>query len=272
MPIIRFSDEYEALAELHGKSAQSLRDRDAGRDVYRLSCMTPEGRLVGSLTEYHRPDDRRFMRHVGDERASLVAFAQAELQAPVYVNVPNEAVATWEALGFEVEVAQEAFRLRFDAVLPRLRRATVPADFTLQAANVVDEERLFVLDNHVRNDMPGCDGWRGDRAMLHDELRDVPFFDPAGYLVGVHEPSGRYAGLIRVWRNPGEPRLGAIGVHRDFRSTRIGAALLRSGLEAAATWGSETFTSETSLSNGVIYPRLSRGVSLGTMHQMVRQP
>lgn len=117
MPIIRFSDEYEALAELHGKSAQSLRDRDAGRDVYRLACTTPEGRMVGSLTEYHGPDDRRFMRHVGDERAALVTFAQAELQAPVYVNVPNEAVATWEALGFGVEVAQEAFRLRFDAVL-----------------------------------------------------------------------------------------------------------------------------------------------------------
>lgn len=271
MEVVRFTDEYEALADLHGKTAQSLRDRDVGRDVYRWISVAPEGRLVGSLTQYHRPDDRRFMRHVGDESESLVEFAQAELQVPVYVNVPAEDASTWEALGFETEMVQEAFRLRFDQVLPRLRRASVPADFTLQSANAVDEDRLFVLDNHVRNDMPGCDGWRGDRSMLHDELRDVPVFDPAGYLVGVHEPTGRYAGLIRVWRNPGEPRLGAIGVHRDFRSTRIGAALLRFGLEAAASWGSETFTSETSLGNGAIYPRLSRGVSLGRMHQMMRK-
>lgn len=269
--VVPFTDQYEAVAQLHGVSAESLRERESGREIYRWLSLAHDGTVVGSLTGYHRPDDRWFLRLIGEGREPLVGAAQADLKTPVYVSVHISEVEAYAAIGFETEMAQEAFRLRFEDVLPRLRKGTLPAGFALQAADAVDEERLFELDNHIRNDMPGTDGWRGDRAMFHDELRDVPVFDPAGYLVAIHLASEDYAGLIRMWRNPSEPRLGAIGVHRDYRRTRIGAALLRTALKAASEWGSETFTSETSLSNAVIYPRLSQGLSLGVTHQMVRR-
>jgi hypothetical protein len=68
------------------------------------------------------------------------------------------------------------------------------------------------------------------------------------------------------------PRVGMVGVVRLYRRTSIAAALLRQSLSAAAEWGGETFTAETSPDNGVIYPRLKRldAVSLGQSIRLVR--
>lgn len=79
---------------------------------------------------------------------------------------------------------------------------------------------------------------------FHGELAERPPFDPGGYLVGVDEATGAYAGLIRIWRNPAGPRFGMIGAARQYRNTLLAAALLRQALEAAATWGSDMFTAE----------------------------
>ncbi len=61
-----------------------------------------------------------------------------------------------------------------------------------------------------------------------------------------------------MWRNPEGPRFGLIGVVRHYRNTVIAAALLKQVLTAAATWGHASFTTETSVLNRAIYPRLKR--------------
>jgi GNAT superfamily N-acetyltransferase len=105
-------------------------------------------------------------------------------------------------------------------------------------------------------------------------LVEAPPFDRAAYLVGVVDGTGEYAGLVRIWRNPSGPRLGLVGVRRPYRSTPLAAALLKQGLAAASRWGHEAFTTETSLSNRAIYPRLTRlgAESLGRSHQLVLSP
>jgi hypothetical protein len=64
------------------------------------------------------------------------------------------------------------------------------------------------------------------------------------------------AGLVRIWRNPGEPSLGLIGVLPKHRHTTLAAEMLRRALTTASTWGSDTFTAATSPANPVIYPRM----------------
>ncbi len=51
-------------------------------------------------------------------------------------------------------------------------------------------------------------------------------FDPATYLVAVEVASGDYVGLARVWKRPGKPRLGLIGVLGPHRQQGLARILL----------------------------------------------
>ena len=60
-------------------------------------------------------------------------------------------------------------------------------------------------------------------------LRDRHFtHDPATYLVAVDDVNQAYAGLARVWNNPGHPRLDLIGVMPGYRR-RAGPVMSRLG-------------------------------------------
>lgn len=232
---------------------------------------------MAAATAMRRPDDRTFLSIVGDDLDAHLILAEAahrSLGVPVHLGVDGAAVdrlAAYGAAGFDVEITSERFRLRFDAVLDRVRRARVPPGITTSSAAEVDEGRLFRLDNAIRNDVPGTDGWRGNRDWFRDELATSPPFDASAYLVAIDDRNGDYVGLVRIWRNPGGPRFGLVGVVRSHRHSPIAAALLKQALEAAAAWGHPTFVTETSLSNGVIYPRMERvgAESLGRFHQLV---
>lgn len=62
------------------------------------------------------------------------------------------------------------------------------------------------------------------------EFREYTFddrhFDPATYLVAVDDANQAYAGLARVWNNPGHPRLGLIGVTSGYRRRGLAKVLL----------------------------------------------
>ncbi len=278
MEAVRFTDQYEMAAGVYGTSAAALRERDEGKDQPLPRWLAVQGdEAVAAVDAWRRPDGRTFLYFVG-ERAAYPLLSDAAFDASgraVHAEVDASDAASVDALraaGFEVELVDERFRIRFGAALSWLSRAWTPPGIAIHPADSVDEERLFLLDNQVRQDVPGTDGWQGDRAWFHDELSTAPPFDPAAYLVGVDERTGRYVGLVRIWRNPTGPRLGLVGVVPEYRNTTIAAALLKAGLQGAAMWGHDTFTAETSPVNTAIYKRMSRigAVSLGQAYQMIR--
>lgn len=274
--VLRFTDQYDATAALYGISADELRRRD-GADVLRWLALR-SGSVVGAVNPWLRPDRRMFLSYVGADGASYGPLAEAvaaEARQSLHTMVEagdTEAIGSLQAAGFVPENVIERFLIRFDDALAPLARVPTPSGFSLHGADEVDEDRLFTLDNAIRNDVPGSDGWRGDRAWFREELEDAPPFDRGGYVVAVDDGNGEYIGLVRIWRNPSGPRLGLVGVLRQYRGTLVAPALLRRALTAAASWGSPTFTTETSPSNRAIYPRMRRigAESMGRAIQLVR--
>ena len=276
----RFVDEYETVAVLHDMAGDELRNRDnrQGRPPRWLAVV--DGKPVGAVTAWRRPDDRTFLSFAGgrpDTYGPLASVVARDLTRSLYVWIDTDEVEDATALraaGFVTELEMEKFRVGFGAVLARLKRAWIPSGFAVHAADEVDEDRLFELDNTLRQDVPGTDGWRGDRAAFSEELAETPPFDPSAYLVGVDGRTGEYGGLVRIWRNPSGPRLGLVGVLRPYRTTSLASALLQQALAAASEWGHKAFVTETSLSNRAIHPRLRQlgAESLGRFLQLVRAP
>lgn len=278
--VLQFQHEYELVAPVYGVSPGELRARDDRQaQLLQRWVALDQGRAVGSVDTWLRPDDRMFLSFVGRKPAVWQPLADAVVAAlgrPVYSFVDTdapEAVAGLQAANFDIELEEERFRVRFDAALARLERAWLPSGFSIHPADTVDDDRLFTLDNTLRQDTPGTDGWRGDRDWFGRELAESPPFDPSAYLVAVDDSNGEYAGLARIWRNPTGPRFGLIGVLRQYRNTPIAAALMKQTLTASASWGYDTFTTETSPSNPTIHRRMHRigAESLGRFLQMVRR-
>ena len=223
-----------------------------------------DNETIGVAHAWDRPDGRTFLKLAGDVVRSvgpLATAAVADLGRPVSVILDYDDIAVMRAStasGFRIDLVSEGFRVPFLPALDVLQRAKVPSGFALASAADVDPDRLFDIDNTVRNLVQGMDGWRGDRARFDEEMAESPPFDAAAYLVAIHADSGTWAGLVRVWRNPTGPRLGLVAVLPAFRSTTIGAILFRDALRAASTWGHDSFVTETSLENAILHHRLIR--------------
>jgi len=264
MRVSKFTDEYRLAAPLYGLSEDALRARDLEQPEESGRWLAFDGSAaVGAATTFFRPDDRLFLRVVGDDPAVyllLIEEAAAALRRAVHVTVDAdrlEIVGVLRDAGLEEEYRGREFRIRFERALVRLRRASLPTGYAIHSADGVDADELFDLDCRLRSITPGTDGWRGNRTWFDDELSESPPFDPSGYLVATG-PTGAMAGLVRVWRNPNEPSLGLIGVIPEHRHTTIAGELLRRALSAASRWGSDTFTAATSLTNRVIYSKMER--------------
>jgi GNAT superfamily N-acetyltransferase len=90
----------------------------------------------------------------------------------------------------------------------------------------MDEDGLRAFDDALRQDVPGADGWVNDPHEFREYTFDDRHFDPATYLVAVDDVNQAYAGLARVWNNPGRPHLGLIGVMPGYRRRGLAKVLL----------------------------------------------
>ncbi len=253
MHVEPLTNQFEAAAALTGRSAEELRARAAPRWL-----AFDGGKAVGVATATTRPDRRTFVSLAGDLEAYglLVETVATGVRRPLHAHADcadGELLGMLAAAGFVEVMVAESFRVLFADALDVLQRVETPDWVAMIDAADADAGRLFTLDNTIRQDVPGTDGWRGDRDMFLDELAD-----PAAYAVAVDETNGEYAGLARVWRNPGGPRFGLVGVLRQYRGSPVGPALIRRVLEEAAGWGHESFVTETSLTNRAVHPRLAR--------------
>jgi RimJ/RimL family protein N-acetyltransferase len=176
-----------------------------------------------------RPDGRRFVDSP-DEAADGEVYASVD-EADV------EAVRAYERAGFVVS------RREHDYVLPTTTVGAIepPPGLELLTADRVDEDRLRALDDELRQDVPGTDGWRWDAAGFRRETYESPHFDPAVYLVAVDE-RGAYVGIVRVWMRPEGPTLGFVGVTRPLRRRGVATALLSRAFDELVARGFESVT------------------------------
>ena len=167
-----------------------------------------------------RPDGRCFVRDPADA-----------VHAPdrrLYATVDEADAGTqerWEQLGFEVSRREGVYLVPTDPAVTGLRDVEAPSGFLFVSADRVDEDRLRLLDDALRQDVPGTDGWRWSEAAFHEETFCAEF-DPATYLVAVEQTRGEYVGLARVWNKPSGSRIGLVGVLAQYRRRGIARALL----------------------------------------------
>jgi GNAT superfamily N-acetyltransferase len=146
--------------------------------------------------------------------------------------------------GFTVARRDVNVEVDLDEALANIGAARLPPGVVAISAAEADVDRLRVLDDALRDDIPGTDGWRSTPGEFADETFRTPAFNPATYSVAVEEDTGEYIGLVRIWMNRSGPRIGMFGVLPAHRRRRIALALLARCLIAARAAGHRTAISE----------------------------
>lgn len=235
---------------------------------------------AGSLRAVVTPDDRRFVFFADchdDAYGPLVAAAAGQLDGELHTMVDEAdgpALRRAAELGFTVARHEHHYLVPTDPARHRLLDATPPPGFDLVSAADADLGLLRALDEAVRADIPGSDGWRWRRLA---DFRDETFgfgFDPATYLVAVERRTGAHVGLVRVWMNPECPRLGCVGVLPALRRTRITRALLGTVAHVLHERGHPAVTAEIATTNRASLALVARSgaTRTGGTYVLVRPP
>ena len=189
------------------------------------------GQRVGVLRAGTRPDRRThvaFQDCRDDAYAPLLAHARTDLTGDLHTSVDERDYAGMRQLGdlgFTLRRIEHRYRVPVDPARLRLRAVVAPAGIEMISAADADLDRLRALDDTLRHEVPGSEGWRW-RA---EEFREETFsdgFDPETYLVAAERDTGTYVGLVRLWMKQAGPRFGHIGVLPPWRCTRVTYALL----------------------------------------------
>lgn len=203
-----------------------------------------------------RPDGRCFVRGFDTRDAAAtealaIVVAESSCRLPLYATVDerdDRGRLMYERAGFVINRCESLYRVPTDPALTRLHGVEAPAGIVPVSAERVDVDRLRLLDDMLRQDVPGTDGWRWTDAAFRAETFS-PEFDPETYLVAVHEGSGAYVGIVRVWIRSPVPRLGFIGVTAPFRRRGVARALLARVFAALHDRGVPDVTTEIDETN-----------------------
>jgi ribosomal protein S18 acetylase RimI-like enzyme len=205
--------------------------------------------IVGAVKSLVRPDNRCFIFFDScraDAYQPLLAAVAESVDCDLYLCV-DEAdsgqLALYLPLGLAVSRREGTYRVPTSPDVTGLGEAGLPAGLAVISAEDADEDRLRLLDDALRQDVPGADGWRWDAAGFHEETFS-PAFDPATYLVAVAQASGEYAGLLRVWNNPEGPLLGLIAALPGYRRRGLARALIAQAFAVLRERGKTEVTAE----------------------------
>jgi RimJ/RimL family protein N-acetyltransferase len=223
-----------------------------------------DGRVVGELRVLVRPDQRccLYLREgTLDTTRPLLDVALEALDQDLYVEVDeadDDLQQELAARGFIVNRREHHYLLPTDPARNGLANAAVPAGFSLVSAAEAGVDLLCELDETLRQDVPGSEGWRNDPRQFAEQTFDDLAFDPATYLVAVDDRTGRYAGLVRVWNNPDTPRLGLIGTTRPYRRRGLASALLARAFGVLHDRGQPQATCEVDRANAASNALMTR--------------
>ena len=190
-----------------------------------------ESGAVGAVTAFLRPDNRWFV-FFDDCRADayepLLAAVAGNTGSDLYATADeddHEAAARLTRLGFIENRREGIFIIPTDPHVTGLADVPVPDETVIISAASADEDDLRLLDDALRTDVPGSDGWVWDPGDFHEETFSSEF-DPGTYLVAADISDGSYIGLARVWVGPRRSRLGLIAVRPEYRRRGVARALL----------------------------------------------
>jgi len=220
-----------------------------------LTWRALDGDLVaGEVRARLRPDNRWFLYFDtwrADAYPPLADAVARDLGSDLYVTLEDaeyDALDACAQAGFAVNRRESYYRIPADRAVAGLAGAVLPAGLDVLSAADADITRLRRLDDALRQDVPGSEGWRWDAEEFRTETFG-PFFDPATYLVAVDRASGEYAGLVRIWRNRAGPRLGLIATLARYRRRGVARALLGQAFGVLAARGETSVTCEVDDTN-----------------------
>jgi ribosomal protein S18 acetylase RimI-like enzyme len=197
-----------------------------------LTWRAVDGDLVaGEVSARLRPDNRCFVYFDTWRTDAYTPLADAvarDLGRDLYVTLEDaeyDALDACAEAGFAVHRRESYYRIPTDPAVTGLAGAVLPAGLDVLSAADADITRLRLLDDALRQDVPGSAGWRWDAEDFRGETFG-PFFDPATYLVAVDQASEEYAGLVRIWRNRAGARFGLIATLAPYRRRGVARALL----------------------------------------------
>jgi RimJ/RimL family protein N-acetyltransferase len=227
-----------------------------------------------------RPDRRWFVSvDTWDECYvdELVEAMVDDLRQDLYTMVEESDTALtgrWLSRGFAVERREHEVLIPTDPGVTGLPAGTVPPGIALIAADAVDEDRLRLLDEELRNDVPGSDRWVNDPQEFREYTFAERSYDPSTYLVAVDDANEAFTGLVRVWNYPGRrPRLGLIGVTRPYRRRGLARTLLGAAFAALHEQQVEEVSAEVDATNDASTALLASAGAhrIGTSVQLVRR-
>lgn len=213
------------------------------------------GQVVGAVTAFLRPDDRWFVHFDAFSRADsfmpLIAAVAENAASDLYACIDEadgQALERFTGLGFAVSRRESNYLIPTDPEITGLDLIGEPEGVVIISAADADEDELRLLDDALRQDVPGTAGWKWDPGDFHEETFDQQF-DPATYLIAVDAASGDFMGLARVWDNPGRPRLGLIAVLRQYRRRGLALTLLARAFGVLHDRGQTEVTAEVDDAN-----------------------
>ncbi|MFD8565236.1 GNAT family N-acetyltransferase [Streptosporangium canum] len=186
--------------------------REAGSEVGRASAFMLPNKAC--LVAFHECRAEAY--------APLAASVAAHYRRPLhFVADETDDLSPLSSAGFLVDRREGVY------VVPTAPTGvSVPLGFSLVTADQVNERALRELDDELRQDVPGAEGWKWDEAGFRQETYESSQYDPSVYLVAVDGSSGRYAGIARIWIRPRGPRLGMIAVTQPHRRRGLARAML----------------------------------------------
>ncbi len=209
-----------------------------------------DGVTVATAAAVCRPDRRWFVSVDAwrpEDTEPLVHAMISDLGHDLHTRIggtDDEALELWSRFGFRPERHEIELVFSPDPVRTGLVDTAMPAGLTLLSAAEADEVELRLLDDRLRDEVPGTDGWLNDPSEFQDVTFDDAHFDPATYLVAVDAEHRLFAGLVRIWTGRHHARLGLIGVVPAYRRRGLARALLAHALHPVHERGITVVTAE----------------------------
>ena len=179
-----------------------------------------------------RPDGRWFVRSPGDDEPGVDLYATAA----------DSDIAEYARRGFVVHRRENHYLVPTGTI----GHVEPPAGVELVTADRVEDDRLRELDDELRQDVPGTEGWRWDADGFRAEMAGTDF-DPRVYVVALHGVD--HVGIARIWMRRPVPRLGFVGVSRPYRRRGVALALLSRAFGVLASDGIPEVTTEIDETN-----------------------